>query len=97
MPRLVADSGDKPHELRTPFEKWLHVLKFGELYEGEPAMLPEVLRQEEGLAMALESMRKAQASDEVRELIELRLKARHDEATWLYHARQIFSLHQQVH
>ncbi len=33
-------------------------------------------------------MRKAQASDEVRELIELRLKAQHDEATRLYYARQ---------
>ena len=38
--------------------------------------------------MALESMRKAQASDEVRELIEMRLKAQHDEATRLYYARQ---------
>ena len=33
-------------------------------------------------------MRKAQASDEVRELIELRLKAQHDEATRLYYASQ---------
>jgi len=85
---LIKFRRDKPHELRTPFEKWLHVLKFGELYEGEPALLPEVLRQEEGIAMALESMRKAQASDEVRELIELRLKAQHDEATRLYYARE---------
>ncbi len=85
---LVKFRRDKPHELRTPFEKWLHVLKFGDLYEGEPALLPEVLRQEEGIAMALESMRKAQASYEVRELIELRLKAQHDEATRLYYARQ---------
>ncbi len=30
---LVKFRRDKPHELRTPFEKWLHVLKFGDLYE----------------------------------------------------------------
>ncbi|MBI4864444.1 MAG: Rpn family recombination-promoting nuclease/putative transposase, partial [Candidatus Riflebacteria bacterium] len=24
---------DKPRELRTPFERWLHILKFAELYE----------------------------------------------------------------
>ncbi|MBI3926659.1 MAG: PD-(D/E)XK nuclease family transposase [Armatimonadetes bacterium] len=72
---------DKPHELRTPFEKWLHVLKFGELYESGLAPVPEALRQEEGIEMALESMRKACASDEVREMIELRMKAMRDEAT----------------
>ncbi|MBI3926569.1 MAG: hypothetical protein HY319_13595 [Armatimonadetes bacterium] len=36
--------------------------------------------------MAIEAMRKAQASDEVRELIELRRKALHDEATRLEEA-----------
>ncbi len=33
---------DKPHGELTPFEKWLHVLKFGELYES--AQVPEPLR-----------------------------------------------------
>ncbi|MEW6281376.1 MAG: Rpn family recombination-promoting nuclease/putative transposase [Candidatus Eremiobacterota bacterium] len=74
---------DKPHELRTPFEKWLHVLKFGELYEEAPGAIPEALKQEEGIEMALDAMRKACASDEVRELIELRMKALRDEATRL--------------
>ena len=38
--------------------------------------------------MALDSMRRAYASDEVRELVEMRMKARRDEATRLYFARQ---------
>ncbi|MEW6280030.1 MAG: Rpn family recombination-promoting nuclease/putative transposase [Candidatus Eremiobacterota bacterium] len=79
---------DKPHELRTPFEKWLHVLKFGELYEGDPGQVPEVLKQEEGIEMALEGMRRACASDEVRELVESRMKAMRDWASRLEHAHQ---------
>ncbi|MEW6284296.1 MAG: Rpn family recombination-promoting nuclease/putative transposase [Candidatus Eremiobacterota bacterium] len=77
---------DKPHELRTPFEKWLHVLKFGELYEEALGPIPEALTQEEGIEMALDSMRKACASDEVREMVEMRMKALRDEATRLEHA-----------
>ena len=38
--------------------------------------------------MALESLRKACASDEVREMIELRMKAKRDEASRLEHARR---------
>jgi len=85
---LVKFRRDKPHELRTPFEKWLHVLKFGELYGEGPDLVPQALRQEEGIEMALDSMRRAYASDEVRELVEMRMKARRDEATRLYFARQ---------
>ncbi len=72
---------DKPHELRTPLEKWLHVPKFGELYDAGEACVPESLRQEEGIEMALDSMRNARADYEVRELIEMRMKAVRDEAT----------------
>lgn len=79
---------DQPHDLRTPFEKWLHVLKFGSLYEGRTGKVPETLKQEEGIEMALEGMRKARASDEVRELLELRKKADHDEATRRERAEQ---------
>lgn len=57
------------------------MLKFGGLYETGSAAVPDILEQEEGITMALESMRKARASDEVRELIEARLKAGHDLAT----------------
>lgn len=43
--------------------------------------LPGILEEGEGIAMALETKRNARASDEVRELIEARLKAGHDWAT----------------
>ena len=80
---LTKFQRDKPRDLRTPFEKWLHALKFGELYQEGMEPIPEVLAEEEGLEMALEAMRKACASDRVRELIEMRRKAAHDEATRL--------------
>lgn len=68
----------KPHNLRTPFERWLHILKFSELYAKPGTELPENLREEEGISMAIETMRKAYARDEVRELIQMREKARLD-------------------
>ncbi|MEW6281023.1 MAG: hypothetical protein AB1758_20585 [Candidatus Eremiobacterota bacterium] len=78
---------DKPHDLRTPFEKWLHVLKFGGIYES-PGPVPEELRQEEGIEMALDSMRRALAGDEVREMLEARMQAIRDDATRLECALQ---------
>jgi predicted transposase/invertase (TIGR01784 family) len=48
--------------------------------------LPEALAREEGIEMALNAMRRARASDEVRELIEAREKAGHDWATRMEHA-----------
>ena len=85
---LIKFQQNKPNSLRTPFEKWLHVLKFGDLYESEQTVVPEALVQEEGIDMALKSMRRAYASDEVREIIEARLKAQRDEASRLEHATQ---------
>ncbi len=72
---------DKPLVQMTPFEKWLHVLKFGELYQAAEGPDPEALIEEEGVEMALDAMRKACASDEVREMIEMRMKAKRDEAS----------------
>ncbi|MBI5251864.1 MAG: Rpn family recombination-promoting nuclease/putative transposase, partial [Desulfomonile tiedjei] len=79
---------DKPHVLRTPFEKWLHVLKFGELYESGLRSLPEALRNEEGIEMALDAMKQAWCKDEVREMIEFRKKALWDEASRLERSRR---------
>ncbi|MCW5871690.1 MAG: PD-(D/E)XK nuclease family transposase, partial [Candidatus Eremiobacteraeota bacterium] len=77
----------KPQELRTRFERWLYFLKFADLYGPEGTVLPENLVQEEGIAMALESMRRAYAKDPVRELIEAREKAERDELNRLYTAK----------
>ncbi|MDP2663797.1 MAG: Rpn family recombination-promoting nuclease/putative transposase [Dehalococcoidia bacterium] len=85
---LAKFRGDKPRGLRSPFEKWLHVLKFGDvLYGDRESAIPEELREEEGIEMALEAMRNASASEQVREMIEFRRKAEHDEATRLESAR----------
>jgi len=85
---LLKFKKDRPSLLRTPFERWLHVLKFGELYARELEVLPAELKQEEGVEMAIERMRRARASDEVREMILVREMALHDEASRLLHARQ---------
>ena len=79
-------SPTKPHELKTRFEKWLYFLKFSDLYHEEGACLPENLSQEEGITMALESMRRAYATDRVRALIEAREKAERDELSRLQNA-----------
>lgn len=68
----------KSTTLRTPFEKWLHILKFSKFYAQPGAALPENLQEEEGISMAIETMRKAYARDEVRELIQMREKAVRD-------------------
>jgi len=76
---------DKPKRLRTKFEKWLHILKFGENYAKDPDNLPEELREEEFI-MAIQEMVRASSDEVVRELIEARSKALHDEATRMKHA-----------
>jgi len=79
---------DKPHHLRSPFEKWLYVLKFSDIYVTGDQALPENLQEEEGISMAIDSLRKACADDEVREMIRVREKARKDFATALNAARE---------
>jgi len=76
----------KPSELRTRFERWLYFLKFADLYGPGDQVLPVNLAQEEGIAMALESMRRAYAKDPIRELIEAREKAERDEISRLHTA-----------
>ncbi len=68
---------DQP--LVTPLEKWLHLLKFAELYGLGLEELPGPIQAEEEMVMALDAMNGAYASDEVRYLIEGRLKAERDE------------------
>lgn len=67
----------------TQLDKWLHLLRFSEVYGMGIEPLPEFIRAEEEMVMAFEAMNKAYARDEVRELIEARLKAEWDEASRL--------------
>ena len=79
---------DKPHAAKTPFEKWLHILKFSELYQDYTQAIPDELIVEEGIEMAVTAYRKALTKGEVREIIEFRHKAIKDEATKLDNARK---------
>jgi predicted transposase/invertase (TIGR01784 family) len=78
----------KPQQLRTRFERWLYLLKFSDNYAGGEAALPDNLMEEEGIAMAIDSMRKAYARDEVREMILAREKAERDWISRLEHAEK---------
>ncbi|MCW5872094.1 MAG: Rpn family recombination-promoting nuclease/putative transposase [Candidatus Eremiobacteraeota bacterium] len=77
---------DQP--LLTPLEKWLHVLRFAELYESGVVPLPAPIQREEEMIMALDAMHNAYSDDEVRLLIEARLRAEWDENTRLHEAME---------
>ncbi len=79
---------DKPKKLRTKFEKWLHILKFGELYANDMDNIPDELKEEEEIVMALQEMVRASNDVNIREILEMRSKARHEEASRLYQARE---------
>ena len=70
---------DKPRSVQTRFEKWLYVLKFSDLYHTRE--LPENIKDEEGIQMAIDSMRKAYARDDIRAYIEAQEKGDRDRAS----------------
>jgi predicted transposase/invertase (TIGR01784 family) len=72
---------EKPKKLQTAFEKWLHVLKFEKKYMGENMEIPENLKSEEGIEMAIKALRYANSDEYLREIVEAREKAEHDLAT----------------
>lgn len=73
---LPKFSPDKARQLRTRFERWLYVLKFSDLYHNRE--LPENLKEEEGIQMAIDAMRKAYAQDEIRAVIEAQERDKRD-------------------
>jgi len=77
---------DNPDNLVSKMEKWVYALKYGENYGDELDQIPENLKEEE-IIMALREMVKAGNDDEIRELIEMKEKARHDEASRIYNAK----------
>jgi len=72
----------------TKFEKWLYLLKFSELYQDRLAPIPDALKTEEEIVMAIEAYRHAVADNYVKELIDFRRKASIDEASRLEEARR---------
>ena len=71
---------NKPRHRRTPFEKWLQVLKFSEKYITMNE-LPDYLSEEEGVAMAVSRLKEINADREMRQLLEAREKEAHYVAT----------------
>ncbi len=58
----------------------MHILKFGEIYADDIDNLPDELKQEEEIVMALQEMVRASNDEMVRQILEMRSKARHEEA-----------------
>ena len=80
---LLKYDKDKPRILMTKFEKWLRLIKFGEDFMEN---MPNNMDLDPEMILALQEMRKANANPMVRELIELREKAEHDEASRIQQA-----------
>lgn len=72
---LTKFDQQKPHSLRTNFEKWLYFMKFSQLYGIMNMKLPATLRQEEAIVMAMAEHQKINADEEMRILLEDREKA----------------------
>jgi len=85
---LIKYDKDKPYKEMTKFEKWLYLLKFSELYQDRLAPIPEALKNEEEIVMAIEAYRHAVADNYVKELIDFRRKASIDEASRIEEARR---------
>jgi len=60
----------KKHSLKTPFEKWLHVLRFSERYAKMGTKVEKELLKEEGIAMVIELLQKINADVQARSLLE---------------------------
>lgn len=78
---------DKPKRDMSKFEKWLLALKFGEIYASDMENLPEAIKEEEEIVMALHELVRASNDDMIREILEMRSRARHEEASRLYQAK----------
>lgn len=73
--------------LKTSFERWLHVLKYGDRYK-DLENLPEELKQEEGVLEAINSMREANYNEKMRHTILTRNMHLSDVATGRSLAKQ---------
>jgi predicted transposase/invertase (TIGR01784 family) len=74
--------------LDSSLEVWLHTLKYANLYVLDDEPLPQALRTEEGVPMAIDALKDAYADQRVRAMIQLREKARWDENTRIAQARR---------
>jgi len=66
----------------TDFEKWLFFLKFGEEIAKDITILPEEMKEEEGILMALQKYKEITAKEKFIMMIEDREKAERDRLMW---------------
>jgi predicted transposase/invertase (TIGR01784 family) len=74
--------------LETKLERWLTLLKFSDMYQKELEPIPEELKEEEDIVMAMDAMKQACADHEVRNMVRAREMARLEWNTQLENARQ---------
>ena len=72
---------------KTPFERWVHILKFSAHYCGS-VNLPKWAEEEEGIAMAVHELERINADKQYRQLLEAREKSELVHRTLLTEARQ---------
>ena len=77
-----------PRRIATPAEAWLNLLKFGHLYVPGVKPLPVEIMKEEGVAMAIDKLKKARESREARQWAEMYDKAERTRITNLSVARK---------
>ena len=73
------------NQVETKFDKWLYTIRYG---ENHILSIPEKLKSEEEIVMAIGEIYRVSEDDRVRELIESREKAKHDEASRLFNAKK---------
>jgi predicted transposase/invertase (TIGR01784 family) len=71
LPKVLDDPERVPE---TPFERWIHILKYSTEYYGSPN-LPLWAEKEEGIAMAMHQLEKVNADKQYRQLLETREKS----------------------
>jgi predicted transposase/invertase (TIGR01784 family) len=69
---LTKFDPDKPRSMRTPFEKWLHVMKLSHVYGIINSEIPKDISQDEVILMAIAQHQQLNASEKMRRRMEER-------------------------
>ena len=67
---LTRFNRKRPEDLRTPLEKWLHMMKFSRAYAKMKVNLNEIFPEDEEIAMAMTEHQKINADEELRRRME---------------------------
>jgi predicted transposase/invertase (TIGR01784 family) len=84
---LAKYNNDISAKNQSRFDRWLHLLKFGELYASGERKLSDPMKEMEGITMVIDEIKVATSNAQLMDLIESRRKAEHDRATYLKEAK----------